>query len=340
MDVEPAEIPRTLLWFLSGVLTAAAVALSWMIRRRLLGFPILPARENAPNRVSWGLGTIALIFFSTQVLGTIVTGLYIIAKPNFATKVIMSPERMVPQDKVAKPASAPELFSDTEKMVLGSVSTLLLLVSVPFLLNLFTGARLSDFGLTGQYLGRDLLIGFMSFLVVTPIVQLVFVLAVQFFRISARKHPLENMLRLETDRWPFVIFAYLSAVILAPLAEELIFRGLFQGWLQHVYQEGQARVRNPDISPTPRCIWVPRPLRGFAPSCAGKDLSKVMPILITSLFFAAVHYEQMPAPFAIFILSLALGFLYERTQRLLPSIVLHSLFNAFNTTVLLLTLLK
>lgn len=340
MDVEPPVIPSSLRWFMVGILTAGAWAFLWLIRRRLLGLPILPAREKEPNRVSWGVGTIVLVLLSTQVLGTIVAGLYVVAKPTLATKVNTPQERLVSQDRVAKPAPAPEMFSDTEKMVLGSFATLLLLMTVPLLLKLTTGARLYDFGLTGQHIGRDLWIGFVSFLVVTPYVQIVFGLAVHVFRISARKHPLENMLRLEADRWPFIIFAYLSAVILAPVAEELIFRGLIQGWLQRLYREGQASERVADPHSAPRSTWVPRPLRGLAPSDASVNLAKVMPILITSLVFAAVHYEQMPAPFAIFVLSLALGFLYERTQRLLPSIVLHSLFNAFNTTVLVLTLLN
>ena len=42
----------------------------------------------------------------------------------------------------------------------------------------------------------------------------------------------------------------------------------------------------------------------------------------------------MPAPLAIFPLSIALGLLYETTESLVPSFVLHALFNGFNTSLL------
>ncbi|MCA1685419.1 MAG: CPBP family intramembrane metalloprotease [Planctomycetia bacterium] len=68
---------------------------------------------------------------------------------------------------------------------------------------------------------------------------------------------------------------------------------------------------------------------------ARPQFQRILPILLTSAFFAAVHFEQMPAPLAIFPLSIALGLLYETTGSLVPSFVLHALFNGFNTTLLL-----
>jgi membrane protease YdiL (CAAX protease family) len=60
-----------------------------------------------------------------------------------------------------------------------------------------------------------------------------------------------------------------------------------------------------------------------------------MPVVLTSLLFAAVHAPQMPAPFAIFVLSLALGTLYQRTGSLAAPFTLHALFNGLSTTLAL-----
>ena len=50
------------------------------------------------------------------------------------------------------------------------------------------------------------------------------------------------------------------------------------------------------------------------------------PIVASSMFFALVH-SPWPTPIALFFLGLVLGWLAFRTQSLLPSIVVHGLFN-------------
>ena len=62
--------------------------------------------------------------------------------------------------------------------------------------------------------------------------------------------------------------------------------------------------------------------------------ASAMPIIITSVLFAAVHVPQWPAPIAIFGLSVALGLLYQRTGSLVPSITLHAVFNGVATVAL------
>ena len=56
--------------------------------------------------------------------------------------------------------------------------------------------------------------------------------------------------------------------------------------------------------------------------------------------FAAMHAPQWPAPIAIFILSVALGTLYQRTGSLLAAALMHGTFNGFSTLVLLLQALS
>ena len=53
----------------------------------------------------------------------------------------------------------------------------------------------------------------------------------------------------------------------------------------------------------------------------------MLPIVISSFLFAAMHGGQWPAPVPLFFLALVLGYLYHQTHRLLPSLVVHALLN-------------
>lgn len=90
-----------------------------------------------------------------------------------------------------------------------------------------------------------------------------------------------------TAAWKF----FLSAVILAPLYEETVFRGM-------VYPALRRRLP-----------------RGTA-------------ILLTSVFFAVVHMSPAHMP-ALFVLSLALTWTYERTGSLAAPIAFHAAFNGW-----------
>jgi membrane protease YdiL (CAAX protease family) len=96
-------------------------------------------------------------------------------------------------------------------------------------------------------------------------------------------------------------FAYLSffAIVLAPVAEEFIFRGMLFPFIK---QRG-----------FPKLAWVG-----------------------VSALFALVHFNAgtfLP----LFVLALALTWLYETTDNLLAPIVAHGLFNAANLVILYFT---
>ena len=341
MDSSPFEISSILKRLASGMLLAALLMFFWAGCRALLGLLNLPKKPRPANRVGWGIGTIVLVLLATQLVGTVVAGLYLLTKQaptNLVHSVQIQEVLKNRNPKTKEPATVVERFTDTEKLVIGSLVSLILLLGAPPLVGFWTGARLSDFGLNLDRVGRDVLIGFVAFLLVTPFVQLIFILAVRYFPIPPLKHPLENMLRSKEGGVPFVAFAYLSAMVLAPLSEELIFRGLIQGWPQQLYHNRLATEVTEQGPTVRRSNWLSRSIRLLTPSGASPRLARIFPVGITSFLFAAVHFQQMPAPFAIFPLSLCLGCLYQRTHRLLPSIVLHSLFNGFNTTILVIQL--
>ena len=85
-----------------------------------------------------------------------------------------------------------------------------------------------------------------------------------------------------------------AAVVLAPLGEEVFFRGLLQSMFRRYLQRP----------------WVA--------------------IVLTSILFSAIHYPIIQSMPALFALSLALGYNYERTGRLYSPIMIHMLFNLVN----------
>ena len=89
-------------------------------------------------------------------------------------------------------------------------------------------------------------------------------------------------------------FGVLSIALLAPLLEELLFRGAIQGQLQTMIQKP----------------WVA--------------------IIISSFIFGVVHMNPAQIPFA-FLLGMLFGWLYYRTGSLLPGIIGHVLNNSVAT---------
>ena len=103
-------------------------------------------------------------------------------------------------------------------------------------------------------------------------------------------HPLLRTVRQTPLPWQ-VLICFMT-IVLAPLSEEIVFRGLLQSMLRQY-------TRRP---------WVA--------------------ILVTSVLFAAMHYQVWSTIPSLMLLSVMLGYNYERTGRLLPSIVAHAAFNA------------
>ncbi len=122
-----------------------------------------------------------------------------------------------------------------------------------------------------------------------------------------------------------------GACIVAPIFEEYLFRGHLQTFLVRA------------LDPPPRLIGeqdqnsIAGPPEGGViehaaprPRPDTRSLPRTwLAILITSLIFAGFHDAWM-APL-IFILSLCLGYAYERTGNIWVSIIIHALFNTLNT---------
>lgn len=176
-----------------------------------------------------------------------------------------------------------------------------------------------------------------------PLVYCVMVLAALVYRLVNYEPPGEHELLKTMGETPDAFVKYLAiavAAVIAPLWEELLFRG----HVQTLVREGLMRLREagrppvvgapagglPAIgldyeSPLPLATAVKRP-PAFAPE-------PWLAIGITSLLFAGVHQPWQFPP--IFCLSLCLGLAYERTGNLWVPVVMHALFNGVMTSIYL-----
>jgi len=146
-----------------------------------------------------------------------------------------------------------------------------------------------------------------------------------------------------------------SALVIAPIWEELMFRGVVQYWLAkrdwggHLAMSLSAIIglgtlfsSSPDfddytfkaltakVSPIffviamiPGYLFLDQVVRRWIP-----DRKAFQAIYGAALLFGMVHSFAWPTPIPLFVLGLGLGFLAYRTQSLLGPILVHFLFNA------------
>ncbi len=182
-------------------------------------------------------------------------------------------------------------------MIAVSGSNLIFIAGAPVVVGPGWRKGLQRIGLNGPDFARQTRIGIRVALLASPWVYAVNLTANLVFH--ANPHEVMQMLNKGLDTFSMSL-AVIGAVILAPAAEEILFRGILLGGLIH-------KTR-------------------FKPADQRRRLVQAANV-ITSLFFGALHMSAWPAPIGIFVLSLVLGKTYIVTGRLWPCIIAHSVFN-------------
>jgi membrane protease YdiL (CAAX protease family) len=172
-------------------------------------------------------------------------------------------------------------------------------------------------GLNLRNLPSGIVIGAIGMLIAMPLVYSSMVIAEWTYQRAGYVHPPEHDLlkRMGETADPLIKYlAVVAAVVVAPVWEELLFRG----YVQTLLSEGIFRMRimaDPlDTRRTPREAWIA--------------------ILLTSLLFASIHATWTGPP--IFVLAVCLGFAYERSGNLWVPITMHAAFNGAMITYYLL----
>ncbi len=117
-------------------------------------------------------------------------------------------------------------------------------------------------------------------------------------RIIPYKHPIIDFLATHRD-WPSLAIVALSAVVVAPIAEEFLFRRVLQGWLEKAL--------------------------GVAPAIAASALA-----------FGLAHLGHGLAWVPLVLFGGVLGYMARQTGSIVPGIILHGLFNAVSVVIVLL----
>lgn len=250
--------------------TAGVLLFAWWLIRTSLGRQALadspPRRNRMPAYtplipfVIWFLGTTALQLFVRHILGTL--------------------------------GGWRDQFLDNFIYCIGASITIVVILAIARR----TFARgLRGFGLRPRTIGRDFAWACVDLFAVWPIVLAMIVLTIEIgtalygkqFQIPQH---MELELITESTSLPLQILIFFLAVVIAPIVEEMLFRGLIQTTLRSYF-------RRP---------W--------------------LVIALTSALFASVHANGTHQP-ALFALAMGLGYAYEKSGSLFRPIFMHALFN-------------
>ncbi len=213
-------------------------------------------------------------------------------------------------------------------------------------------------GLRLKQIPAGLLWGVVTLLVLFPLVSLsgTAVEAIYSFFHLKKAGPHELLTLMDHASNPRVrVVAIIMAVVVAPLLEELGFRGVIQTMLGRMFSfafgvaplppKNSASSQVVVVAPTTAAVAAVAPQSEgageskirlqYQPNPPSPRLTEAPPvghrarwaaIIVTSACFAAIHME--PAFLApLFLLAVGLGYVYERTGNLWASIIAHSFFN-------------
>jgi membrane protease YdiL (CAAX protease family) len=196
--------------------------------------------DRGPPWGGWSVLLVIVVYFVVSILVgetyAVATG-RVVLRRNKADAAKVARPALAPAPKSAIKTEASE-FAMTEIMFVNAAANVILLVAVPCLLYLTSGTRLSDLGLSRRRWWRPVAAGVIGMLITTPAVWLVQLAAIKIW--EPRGHPLEKMLR-EQFTFDVAYLAIVSAVILAPMVEELLFRAIIQQWLIKVMKRRAAK---------------------------------------------------------------------------------------------------
>jgi membrane protease YdiL (CAAX protease family) len=240
----------------------------------------------------------------------------------------------------------------------------LLVVALPLVV-LRSGATLRDLGIVARELARDVKLGFIGFLMLAPPVYVIQGLLVYFWQPS--KHPLMEMFKASPDPG-FYALLFVAAAVVAPIFEEIIFRVILQGFLEKFFSGRHSLLELLlGIRPSPiansaaglagtdeavTVLHAGEPLAQANPYAASPVIvgetstaaplidpaiqpelhgaSAWLPIGMTAIIFALLHFSHGPDWVALTLLATGMGYLYQRTHRLVPSLVVHALLNSLS----------
>jgi membrane protease YdiL (CAAX protease family) len=223
-----------------------------------------------------------------------------------------------------------------------------------FLLHLCSQTLPYQVGLTTSRFGPNVLVGYVAWLLLTPTVLFLHAVTQRVYELTTfykpEPHPIQKLM-LDSPLPSDWVLTALTAIVAAPLVEELLYRGVLQQWLRSL------PWRCDIIVAVSLFVAVFTRQKGIADAITSKEMGLLLwelqpagfvllllpvyllirhrqrspaptAVFASSLMFAIWHAPVWPSPIPLFPLGLGLGWLAYRTQSLVAPIVVHMLFNA------------
>lgn len=222
MPPGPVIPPVSALLVVYGLFLLASIlgAWIWAIIRLALGLSVVP--RFTPRVVPWRGAVVLLVVTLWLAVQTLGPAVYLWLRG------------------AGGPPKGPGAgFQPGDMMIASALENTALLIALPLVMAASSGARPRDFlgeGGDGLRVVRALQ-GMAAWPLAAPVVYGMMILAVAIWGKEA--HPLERAIQAEglgEHAWVF----FLASVALAPMAEELVFRGAILGWLTRVILRGRA----------------------------------------------------------------------------------------------------
>lgn len=194
------------------------------------------------------------------------------------------------------------------------VGAIVVMAVIIFLVRASFARRLKGFGLNIRSVHKDFFAAFFNLLSVWPLMMAAIALTMfigKLFYGPEYQISQHEQLELITayPRWQLRILVFVVAVVIAPLLEEMIFRGLFQTVIRSFFESRDSKLE------TRSRAW--------------------LPIFISAGLFSIVHGNVPHWP-ALFLLGVCLGYAYEKSGSLFRPIFIHAFFNVITITFVLL----
>lgn len=228
-----------------------------------------------------------------------------------------------------------ELISPSYFAILATVPALTGLLVLIIGDHLLGRSLVEKLGFSLSRLPRGIVVGVIGILTIIPLIYSCSIVMQLVYTLVGYEHPAAHDLLLKmNDAGSDKITKYgliFGAVVCAPVFEEFLFRGHLQSILLAFYQKFLPAAEMPVRGfPVTGLDGVPLPP---LPEPLGPEpiWPRWAAILTTAFLFTVIHAAWTAPP--IFLLAIALGYVYERTGNLWAAIVVHALFNGLSTLV-------
>ena len=207
-------------------------------------------------------------------------------------------------------------FLDNLILCIGEITTIAVII---FFASIYFARRLQGFGLNIKTVVKDFFAAFLNLLTVWPLIMAAITLTAYFGELLwGREYQIQQheQLKLITENPQLLsrILIVVAAVIIVPLLEEMLFRGLLQTAIRSYFEAFRSLVVAQETPDEKRTI----------------DRNGAWPaILISSVLFTMTHANAGHWP-ALFVLGVCMGYAYEKSGSLFRPIFIHSLFNAIS----------